>query len=312
MLAVLVFAAGCSVLGQRNAQKPLGTHYSAAFIRDNKLIVFPFDGSEVRIDLPATVGGMTFSADGRTIYGIVGPNGGPGRLAAIAINPSRVSPLPHSDEFDNYFNSLTVNATGDKAVISAMYGQNGIQGCGLFELDITKGSVEKIIDNLGSGCGYLSSWSHLSISLDGSRVVGTSRKGQIGVVNLSARKVEKLWPGTEASWSPDGKWIAALSFTDPMKITLMRASDLSTQRELGDDATTQLQWSPDSRYLLLFNFGLCGLGTGYVGTLETLDIETGRRQPIESSKCRVDRATAGWVSDDVLDKLRRSTLDTPQ
>jgi len=297
----LAFAAGCSVLGQRNAQKPSGTHYSAAFIRNDKLIVFPFDGSEVRIDLPATVGGMTFSADGRTIYGIVGPaNGGPRRLAAITINPSGVNPLPHSDEFNNYFNSLTVDTAGDKAVISATYGQSAVQQCGLFEMDITKGTIEKIIDNLASGCDYLSSWSHLSISPDGNRVVGTARKGQLGVVNLKEHRVEKLWPGTSASWSPDGKWIAALSFANHMEIELIRTSDLSLERRLGSDEAGRVDWSPDSRFLLVFSSGFCGLGTGYVGSLQTLDIGTGQRLTIESSKCRVDLMSTGWVSDDVL------------
>ena len=47
-IVILAFADGCSVLGQKNAQKPSGTDYSAAFIRDDTLIVFPFDGSEIR------------------------------------------------------------------------------------------------------------------------------------------------------------------------------------------------------------------------------------------------------------------------
>ena len=243
---------------------------------------------------------MTFSADGRTIYGIVGPNGGPRRLSAITINPSRLTRLPHSDEFNNYFNSLTVDTAGDKTVISAMYGQSAVQQCGLFELDITMGTIEKIIDNLGSGCDYLSSWSDLSISPDGTRVVGTARKGQVGVVNLKEHRVEKLWAGTAASWSPDGKWIAALSFAEQMEIELIRTSDLSLQRRLGSDETGRVDWSPDSRYLLVFSNGFCGLGTGYVGSLQTLDIETGQRLTIESSKCRVNLMSTGWVSDDVL------------
>ncbi len=300
MAIFLTLVASCSVLGQRNAQKPSGTHYSAAFIKNDKLIVFPFDKSELSIDLPDTLGGMTFSAGGRIIYGFVGPpTGGSRSLAAVTISPSGVRPLPGSNGFENV-NSLTVDAAGDKAIISATYSHNGVSECGIFELDVTRGKVEKIINNLSTGCDYLSAWTHLSVSPDGGRVVGTASKGQIGVVNLKERRIEKLWPGTAASWSPDGKWIAALSFTDPMKIELMSASDLSLQRGLGDETTIQLQWSPDSRYLLVFDYGLCGLSTGYRGTLGTLDIETGQRRQIENSKCRVDLASTGWVSDDVL------------
>jgi len=138
-----------------------------------------------------------------------------------------------------------------------------------------------------------------------SRASGTVRrgrgKGQIGVVNVRERRIEKLWPGTAAWWSPDGKWIAALSFTEPMEIELIRASDLSMQRSLGPDTAGRLQWSPDSRGLLVWDAGFCGLGSGYLGTLQIVDVGTGERTQISSSKCRVDLMSFGWVSDEVLE-----------
>ena len=55
-LVVAFIVVGCSVLGQKSAQKPVGAHYSAAFINSSGgLIVFPFDGNAVKIDLPATL-----------------------------------------------------------------------------------------------------------------------------------------------------------------------------------------------------------------------------------------------------------------
>ena len=85
------------------------------------------------------------------------------------------------------------------------------------------------------------------------------------MVNLRERRIEKSWPGEAAWWSPDGKWIAALSFGSPSEINLIRASDLSTERTLGPDTSGRLQWSPDSRYLLLLANGLCVAGFGYFG-----------------------------------------------
>jgi len=261
--------------------------------------LFPFEGESLAIGLPVKLGGMTFSTSGRVIYGIAQSFSEGKRLVAVTIKPSLVSPLPGSSDFKK-INSLAVKATGNQAVVSAIYVHDGISDCGLFELDMSVGGVEKVIDNLSTSCDFLSSWNQLSVSADGTRVVGTAGKGQVGVVNLRDHKVERLWPGTAAWWSPDGRWIAVLTtVSDKLEIELMRASDLSVQRKLGG-GSPRLQWSPDSRYLLLVVGGLCGLGTGYFGTLQMLDIETGQRRSITSSKCRVNVMSTGWVNDEVL------------
>jgi len=41
------------------------------------------------------------------------------------------------------------------------------------------------------------------------------------------------------------------------------------------------------------------IGTGYFGTLETLDIDTGQRAAIASSRCEVNHESFGWISDDL-------------
>jgi hypothetical protein len=298
MVVGAVLIAGCSSFGQTAARKPAGTHYSPAFIRERELVVFPFEGDRVSIDLPAKLGDVAFSSDGRVIYGVSRLSGEGKRLVAVTIKPSGVSQVPGSEGLDK-IDGLAVNANEDKAVVSAIYDHDGISDCGLFELSMPGRAVKKILDNLSTSCDFLSSWTELSVSGDGMRMVGTAGRGQVGVVNLSERRVEKLWPGTAAWWSPDGKWIAALSFSNQLEIELIRASDLSVQRKLGAGAA-RLQWSPDSRYLLLVAGGLCGLGTGYFGTLQTLDVETGERRLVSSSKCRVNLMTTGWVDDAVL------------
>jgi hypothetical protein len=73
----------------------------------------------------------------------------------------------------------------------------------------------------------------------------------------------------------------------------------STARTLGQTSVGRLQWSPDYRYLLLLDLGACGIGTGYFGTLETLDIDTGQRAAIASSRCEVNHESFGWIIDDV-------------
>ena len=301
VVTVVALVSACTVLGQKEAQKRAGTHYSAAFIKNSTLFVFPFDASEVRVELPAALGAVTFSRDGRTIYGTAPPKSGAAvGLVAVSIRPSGISALPDSNGFSS-INGLAVTASGGKAIVSARYIRDSAQPCGLFGLDLKTGEVAQVVGNIGGQCEFLSSWSGLSASPDGRRVVGTAKKGQLGVVNLDERRIEKLWSGTAASWSPDGKWIATVSFAVPMQIELLKADDFSVMRNLGNDDGGQLQWSPDSRYLLLWTKdGSCGLGSAYFGTLQAVDIETGQRLPVKSSKCRVNLMTTGWVSDDVL------------
>ena len=84
---------GCSVFAQRNAEKPLGTHYSAAFLTGGDLVVFPFDGKKITADLPSPFTGYSFSADGKSIYGFAGSTGTP-PIAAVSVRPPRLTAIP--------------------------------------------------------------------------------------------------------------------------------------------------------------------------------------------------------------------------
>jgi hypothetical protein len=298
---LLAFTFGCSVLAQRGADRPLGTHYSAAVIRRGSIVVFPFDGSAVAVQLPKALNGNFFSADGHEIYGLAeAPTADAAAVVVANIKPPELKPIEASQGF-SYVRSVAADANGGIAVVSAIYQHGGIQECGLFELDVSTGSVQHILNNPRSECfDFVSCWNQLSLSPDGERVIGTAGSGHIAVISLRERRIEKIWPGAAAWWSPDGKWIAALTYESPSEIELIRASDLSVQRTLGLDTGGRLQWSPDSRYLLLLDKGFCGVVSGYFGTLQALDITTGRRGVIGSSRCKVNSTGWGWVSDDVF------------
>ena len=297
----LAFTLGCSVLAQRSAEKPRGTHYSAALIKRGRLIIFPFDGNAVAVGLPQALIGNLFSAKSRQIYGFAATQTADAPAVVVAtIKPPEISPIEASRGL-NYARSVATDADGGILAVSAVYQHAGVQECGLFELDVSRGSVQHILNNPRGGCfDFVSCWNQLSLSPDGERVVGTAGSGQLAVINLRERRLEKTWPGAAAWWSPDGKWIATLTSETPSKIDLFRASDLSMHRMLGRDTSGRLQWSPDSRYLLLLDKGFCGIGSGYFGTLQVLDIATAQRRTIDSSRCKVNLAGTGWVSDDVF------------
>jgi hypothetical protein len=78
----------------------------------------------------------------------------------------------------------------------------------------------------------------------------------------------------------------------------MNAATLSPQRVLGN---SELDWSPDSHYLLgMKRSDTCGFREA--GTLEAIDVPSGKRTTVENSRCQVDSATTGWVRCDILTK----------
>ena len=92
---------------------------------------------------------------------------------------------------------------------------------------------------------------------------------------------------------------------DPWKLRLLHClrQNPSQRRSLGHAASIRPEWSPDSRYLLLWKYSLfrCGFFIDVDGpaTLEFLDIETGNRLEIRSSRCQLELGSAGWLNSEI-------------
>lgn len=140
-------------------------------------------------------------------------------------------------------------------------------------------------------------WHHVSVSPDGLRAVAT-QYGHVELIDITRGTAEPLDDRFFiAAWSPDGKWLAAAEKGANGRTILMDAKDLTSRRVLGN---SELDWSPDSRYLLgMKRHDWCG---PYSGTLEAIDIDTGKRITIHSSRCQVNQAMTGWVSAEISAK----------
>jgi WD40 repeat protein len=137
-------------------------------------------------------------------------------------------------------------------------------------------------------------WTELSLSPDGKRAVGThnGRVELIDIVHNTTKPLDDRY--FIAAWSPDGKWLAAVEKGEYGRTILLDAMTLKQQRILGN---SELDWSPDSRFLLgMKKHNRCGQD---YGTLEAIDVVTGDRTTIESSRCQVNQATTGWVRRDI-------------
>jgi hypothetical protein len=106
------------------------------------------------------------------------------------------------------------------------------------------------------------------------------------------------------AWSPDGKWIAARESGRYDKLFLLDALDFSRRRALGGAIVAEPTWSTDSRYLLLWKDYLfrCGIYPDLEppATLETLDVQTGKRSAIRTSQCKITGGPTGWISSEIV------------
>jgi len=272
----------------------------------HELKVFPLAGDAFSIPLPLALGSLSFSPDGKALYGDrlfnatmllqqdPSKNGG---VFKVEFDPVRASLLPGSERLFPVY-SLAVSALKDK-LIALGFEPGGKKGMsGLLELDLKTGAVRTILDSFAPMADPTIYTANLSLSPDALQATA-SYNHSVEIVDLARGATKLLESGIEsASWSPDGRWLAVSKGETTI---LLDSSTLKRNRALGP---TLLKWSPDSRYLLSRKSKLmCGLSEA--GTLEIVDVQTGERTEVRSSNCLVDRDTLGWVSTAVVRPSRR-------
>jgi len=162
---------------------------------------------------------------------------------------------------------------------------------------------------LCSNCNDQKMWGALSLSPNGDLALAEAdyvgdNGTHLELVNLVHATTKPVSGEVEqGAWSPDGRWIAALSHRNS-RLFLIDARDFSKRADLGSAPWRRPDWSPDSRYLLLWKYQLfrCGVFLDVDGpaTLEMLDIQSGRRSTIPNSQCRVEHGWSGWISGEIV------------
>jgi WD40 repeat protein len=286
VIGLLTFA--IAALGEHKDSAPLDYPYSAAFISTisapaghTELVVFPMRGKAFKIPI-RSANATTFSPDGRALYGMCTPyrdqerEREPVKIVLCKIDLYRGSTTPVPGIAGDHVPHLANNVLSSAPLL--------ILGLTLPDGNPTSISLPKD--------GY--PWTHLSLSPDGGRAIAThnGRVELIDILHNTTKPFDDRY--FIAAWSPDGKWLAAVEEGEYGRTILFDATTLKQQRILGN---SELDWSPDSRFLLgVKKRDRCG---PYYGTLEAIDIVTGNRTTIESSKCQVNQATTGWVRSDI-------------
>jgi hypothetical protein len=305
-LICVVSALGVTLVGfgqRKGSSLPRNYGYSPAFVSTisspghTQLVVFPFYGKSFDVPIHSASGEFVLSSDGGSVYGSCSQRLGADAadeqstitLCKIDLRAGTTTLLPGSSGLR--VDSFAVSDHGDRILFSGADPQGG-DAFGLFELRLPEGRVRSIVRQ--SDKSPQSQWMNLSLSPDNERAVAT-HEGRLELINMRNGSTEPL--GAElfmAAWSPNGKWLAAVEKGQSGRTIVMDAKTLVRLRTLG---TSELDWSPDSRYIL--GVEACG---PYSGTFDAMNVETGERAVIESSHCRVNQATTGWVRSDVTER----------
>jgi len=265
-----------------------------------ELAVFPLSGKAFGLPLPAALDVLAFGPEGNALYArhlgdmaAVAGEPEPG-LVKIEFNPMRVSAVRGSATLSRYY-AVAVSRLQDRLILSGHLVGTPRSSCGIFELQLATGSVRPVVES--RACDPVTDppyahWEYISVSPDGLRAVAL-RNHRLELINLSDGEVSVVGGGAYlmGAWSPDGRWLAAVK-SKADDTSLLNARTLGEGRPIGG---TDLQWSPDSRYLLARERSLlCGLGE--TGTFEVVDVALGKRSEVQSSRCLINRARTGWVS----------------
>jgi len=298
-LAMAGGSLGIGFGGPIRAASPSFLPAQAELGKPPRLALFPIDGSEVLVALPADLAtdfrAITFSPDGRAIYGQISePLNRSLGIRKIEFQPARQSVIPGSVGTGE-IRCLSVSSSSRSIVVSGWSWSQGKDG--IFEIDPDAGTNRVLPTTSPSLCGGPGGLA----SPDGKRAVRTSGKKMV-LVDLNTGGVQTVkGVGADASceWAPNGLLIACIH--DRM-ILLVDVTNPSRSKDVGMSGSGPVAWSPDSKRLLLIQSQVSCLPTLYGQSLEVLDIQTDKRIPIKSSHCKILSGSIGWLDSAVVMK----------
>jgi hypothetical protein len=267
------------------------------------LTLFPADGPQVTIPLPSGLPGSltlnAFGPDGKSVY-LQKADGSFEGIIKIEFKPPRQGVVPGSAGLGSIWH-LTVSQPGGQIFLSGI--DKSLSGCGTFEIDPDAGTFRTLLAGAYPDCGGGGG----AISPDGKRVLShvgqelsvrdleTSSNEVIHGISGGPSKYDGTWP-YKANWSPDGRWISTI-LRD--RVVLIDATNTSRRRNLGH-GRVPVMWSQDSKYLLLSASQLRCAPYLSFESLESLDVQTGKRSVIKSSRCEVGPGWFGWIDPGVV------------
>ncbi len=280
--------------------------FNAAWIHPGdhglQLTLFPTTGPEIAIPLPeGLLGGLTigaFGPDGNAFY-VPSRDG----VRKIELKPRRQSIVPGTAGIGSIWHLTALQSSGILFVSGIASTPQGTE-YDTFKIDPDAETPRKLHTGAFPECGGGGG----EVSPDGRQVLGYTG-GDLCVIDLLSgtgkavlglkglTRDDVTWKG-QVAWSPDGQWIAAAL---DHEIILIDAKNPSKRKRLGSSGDGRVVWSRDSKNLLLLaSQARCFLTFGYFESLETLNIESGKRSVIKNSRCNISGGWIGWIDRDAV------------
>ncbi len=267
-----------------------------------QLILFPLDGPEIAVSLPAELSPMLWvlasGPDGRTIYAQkpdpLNHSIGIYSIYKIEFQPTRANVIRGSVG-TGQVDCLTVSPSSGKIIVEGW--SWSFNSRGVFEMDPDTGTIRPLPVGSPSVCGGTGGL----LSPDGKHVVRKNGK-KLDLVNVetgASRVVKGVSADMGCVWSPNAQRIACVRDGE---IAVVDAADPSRRRSFGVTSYRSIEWSPDSKYLLRRTPQLSCILTVDFESLEVLDVETGKRRAVKSSHCRISTGAYGWIDSTVATK----------
>ncbi len=270
------------------------------------IAVFPPTGKEFKISLPLIPRWFAYAPSGRSVYETALKETGPRSFTdepgifKIELDPVRVSTIAGLDAFGS-IGPFAVSQDEDLVVSGGSKGNSyPANSCGVYEIRLPAGDIRAAIET--SDCRAGSPWRVLSLSPEKTEALISANRS-LALLELAKGSITKIEGQLSGgSFSPDGKWIAALQIGDPKapsKTVLIDRTNLARRRDLGGIDDSEVVWSPDSRYLLHAVYRPACPSQNPLA-LETLEVQTGNRSLIRDSICNSGSSRQiGWIRSDI-------------
>ncbi len=270
------------------------------------IAVFPPAGKGFEISLPLIPQWFAYGPSGRSVYATALKETGPRSFTdepgmfKIALEPLRVDTIRGLDAFGS-IGPFAVSQGEDLVVSGGSKGNSyPANSCGVYEIHLPAGDIHAAIET--SDCRAGSPWRVLSLSPERTEVLVSANRS-LALLDLARGSIAKIEGNLSGgSFSPDGRWIAALQLGDakaPSKTVLIDRTNLASRRDLGGVNDSEVVWSPDSRFLLHAVYRPA-CPSQNPPALEMLEVQTGNRSLIKESICNSGSSRQiGWIRSDI-------------
>lgn len=212
---------GAGLIGDQSLQgRPFSElSYSPALYFDGypgegpSITVFPFVGEAVLIPMPLHISSLVTDHGGRSLY--VG--GGREGIFRLEFNPTRLISIAASEKLGRAEKIVSIDEN------SAFLSGTATSGAfALSELNLHNGDVRQIFAS-PQRLHYV----EFRVLPDRSRALG-NLGGQLQIIDLKTGVSKPILEDfRDASWSPDGRWVAAMP-RDYSRAVLLKAADFLT------------------------------------------------------------------------------------